>query len=180
MSKQIKTLTIMAMLVAISVVLVYAIHMPLFPSAAFLEYDPADISILIGGFLFGPGAGIILTVLASAVQAFTVSAQNGIYGFLMHVIATSALVLTASIIYKKKPTEKGAILGLICGTVAMCAVMLVANHYITSYYFQLPTSVVDGMLLPVILPFNFIKAGVNSIIAFLLFKVLKNRIKEEG
>ena len=38
----------MGMLVAISIVLVYFIHFPIFPAVAFLEYDPADISILIG------------------------------------------------------------------------------------------------------------------------------------
>lgn len=37
----------MAMLTAISIVFVSVIHFPLFPAAAFLEYDPADIPILI-------------------------------------------------------------------------------------------------------------------------------------
>ena len=32
----------MGMLVAISVVLVYLIHFPIFPAVAFLEYDPAE------------------------------------------------------------------------------------------------------------------------------------------
>ena len=48
----------MAMLVAISIVLVMLIHFPIFPAVAFLEYDPADIPILIGTFAFGPIAGI--------------------------------------------------------------------------------------------------------------------------
>ena len=44
----------MGMMVAISVALVYFIHFPIFPAVAFLEYDPADIPILIGTFAFGP------------------------------------------------------------------------------------------------------------------------------
>jgi len=36
----------MSSMVAISIVLVYLIHFPIFPAVAFLEYDPADISIL--------------------------------------------------------------------------------------------------------------------------------------
>ena len=52
-----KKLTTMAMLAALSIVLVTFIHFPLFPAAAFLEYDPADIPIFIGTFLFGPLAG---------------------------------------------------------------------------------------------------------------------------
>ena len=37
----------MGMLVAVSIVLVYFIHFPIFPAVAFLEYDPADIPIII-------------------------------------------------------------------------------------------------------------------------------------
>ena len=53
----------MAMLVAISIVLVMLIHFPIFPAVAFKEYDPADIPILIGTFAFGPAAGVVLTVV---------------------------------------------------------------------------------------------------------------------
>ena len=40
----------MGVMVAISVALVYLIHFPIFPAVSFLEYDPADIPILIGTF----------------------------------------------------------------------------------------------------------------------------------
>ena len=52
----------MGLLVAISIVLVYFIHFPIFPAVSFLEYDPADISIMIGTFAFGPLAGFIGSV----------------------------------------------------------------------------------------------------------------------
>lgn len=45
-----RQLVSMAMLGAISIVLVAVIHFPLIPAAAFLEYDPADIPILICAF----------------------------------------------------------------------------------------------------------------------------------
>ena len=61
----------MAMLVAISIVLVMVIHLPIFPAVAFLEYDPADIPILVGAFAFGPVAGLILTVVTSLIQGLT-------------------------------------------------------------------------------------------------------------
>ena len=77
MKEKTRKLTVMAMLVAISVVLVYLIHFPIFPAAAFLEYDPADIPILIGAFAYGPVAGILLTGVASVIQGFTVSAGSG-------------------------------------------------------------------------------------------------------
>ena len=173
--ENIRKLTVMAMLVAISVVLVYLLHFPLFPTAAFLEYDPADIPILIGAFAYGPLAGLILTVVASAVQALTVSAQSGVYGFLMHVISTSALCLTAGTIYKHKRTRLGAGIALICGTLAMGLVMLAANHFITPIFMGVPGAVVDGMLFTVFLPFNLLKAGINSLITFFVYKTVSVR-----
>ena len=47
-SEKIRKLVTMAMLAALSIVLVYVVHFPIFPAAPFLEYDPADIPILIG------------------------------------------------------------------------------------------------------------------------------------
>ena len=167
-----KKLAVMAMLVAVSVILVYAVHFPLFPTAAFLEYDPADVPILIGAFTYGPVAGLLLTIVASAVQALTVSAQSGVYGFLMHIISTSALCITAGTIYKVKHTRMGAGIALICGTLAMGLVMLLANHFITPYFMGVPTAVVDGMLLSVFLPFNLLKAGINSLITFFVYKTV--------
>ena len=70
----------MAMLVAISIVLVMLIHFPIFPAVAFLEYDPADIPILIGTFAFGPAAGVVLTVVTAVLQGLTVSSSSGLYG----------------------------------------------------------------------------------------------------
>ena len=172
MEKNTKKLATMAMLVAVSVVLVYLIHTPIFPSAPFLEYDPADIPILIGTFMYGPVTGLVLTVLASAVQAFTVSAQNHIYGLVMHIIATGTLVLVAGNIYKTGRDTKHMVIGLIAGTLAMAAGMAGANHYITAFYYNMPSSVVDAMLVPVIIPFNLIKAAINSVVAFFAYKIV--------
>ena len=86
MNPNTKKLTMMAMFTAIGAVLITAVHFPLFPSAAFLQYDPADVPILICGFAYGPVAGIIVTILASFIQAFFLGG-DGVYGFLMHVIA---------------------------------------------------------------------------------------------
>ena len=170
----------MAMLVALSIVLVYFVHFPIFPSAKFLEYDPADIPILIGTFSFGPLAGLVITVIASAIQALTVSAASGPYGFIMHVIATGVLVLVSGVIYKYKHTRIGAVIGLCLGAVAMAVVMCIANHFITPFYMNAPQSVVDAMLLPIILPFNLIKAGINAVVTFLLYKTVSRHIINPG
>lgn len=159
----------MGMLVAISVVLVYFIHFPIFPAVAFLEYDPADIPILMGTFAFGPLAGVLLTVVTSVIQGVTVSAQSGLYGIIMHIIATSVLVLVAGFIYKKNKTRKGAVLALVCGTVAMVIVMICANMVITPLFMGVPRSVVWD-LMPFIAGFNLVKAGINGLVTFILYK----------
>lgn len=159
----------MAALVALSVVLVYFIHFPIFPAVPFLEYDPADIPILIGAFTFGPAAGILLTIVTSVVQGVTVSAASGLYGILMHIIATSALVSVAGGIYQRHKTKKVAVIGLGLGIAAMTAVMVVANLMITPAFMGVTREMVWG-LMPFIVGFNVIKALANSAVTFFLYK----------
>ncbi len=175
-NEKVRKLVVMAVLIAISVVLIYVIHVPLIPAAPFLEYDPADIPILIGAMAYGPVAGLILTVIASVIQGITVSVASGPWGILMHIIATGVLVVVASTIYKFRRTRLGAIIGLVCGTLAMGAVMVPANHFITPIWMGAPTDVVDALILPGILPFNLLKAGINSVVTFLVYKVVSRYI----
>lgn len=158
----------MAMLVAISLLLVN-IHFPIFPPIAFMEYDPADIPILIGTFAFGPAAGILITVVTALLQGFTVSAASGLYGILMHIIATGTYVLVAGFIYKFHKGKRSAVIALIAGTLAMTAIMVPANLTITPYFMGVPVDAVTA-LLPFIIAFNLIKAGVNGLITFLVYK----------
>ena len=159
----------MAMLVAVSIVLVALIHLPILPMVPFLEYDPADIPILIGTFAFGPAAGVVLTLVTAILQGVTVSASSGAYGILMHVIATSALVLVAGLTYARNKTKKTAILGLVLGTLAMVLIMIPANMLITTRFMGLTLEALMPFM-PWIILFNFIKAGVNSIVTFLVYK----------
>lgn len=169
-SNRTRKLTIMAMLVALSVILLYLVHFPIFPAAAFLEYDPADIPIFIGTFLFGPSAGLMITVAASVIQGFTVSASSGIIGIIMHILATGFFVIVAGNIYRRRHTFKGALLALFCGTLTMTAIMCAWNVIFTPIFMGAPRSVVVDMLIPVIMPFNLIKAGGNSLITVLVYK----------
>ncbi len=159
----------LGMLVAVSVVLVYFIHFPIFPVVPFLEYDPADISILIGTFAFGPAVGVILTVVTSIIQGVTVSASSGLYGILMHIIATSTLVSIAGTVYKKDKSKKQAVIGLILGMLAMGAVMVGANLIITPLFMGVSRDVIWS-LMPFIVGFNLVKAGINGAVTFFVYK----------
>lgn len=162
----------MAILAALSMVLVMNIHFPILPSAAFLEYDPADVPLLIGGFMFGPIAGFVLAVIVSLIQAITVSAQSGWVGFVMHVIATGTLVIVASTVYKYKRTFLGAIIGLVLGSLAMAAVMIPSNLFFTVKFYGYPLDAVKALIPTAIIPFNLIKAFANSILTVIIYKTI--------
>jgi riboflavin transporter FmnP len=159
----------MAMLIAVSIVLVALIHFPIFPAVAFLEYDPADIPILMGTFAFGPLAGLLLTIVTAIIQGTTVSAASGLYGIIMHIIATGTMVLVSGNIYKKKKSRKGAVIALVFGVIAWIIVMIGANLVITPLFMGVPRSMVVE-LMPFIAGFNGIKAGINAVVTFLLYK----------
>ena len=166
------------MLTALSIVLVSTIHLPLIPAAPFLEYDPADIPILIGSFVLGPIPGIVILIAVCVLQAMTVSASSGIIGFLMHFIASSVLVLIPSVIYRKKKTIPSLIIGLALGTLAMTVVMIPLNLLFTGIFLGAGVETVGKMLIPAIIPFNLLKAAINSVIAFAVFTPISNILKK--
>lgn len=168
-----KKMVTMAMMVAISVTLVYLIHFPIMPMVPFLEYDPADIPILIGTFAFGPLAGVALTAVTSLVQGLTVSAGSGFYGILMHIIATSALTTVAGTVYYTRKTKRTALIGLLLGMAVMALIMIPANMVITPAFMGVPAGTVWS-LMPFIIAFNVIKAGINGIITFYIYKRISN------
>lgn len=179
-----RKLVSMGVLAAISVVLVYFIHLPLIPAAPFLEYDPADIPILIATFAYGPVTGLVLTVVVSVIQGLTVSAQSGWIGILMHIFATGVFVLAAGCIYRGKKTLGRAVAALLCGIAAMTGAMVVWNIIFTPLFLGTPREQVLPLLIPAIIPFNLIKAGINSALTFVLYKqvgrFLKGRADEES
>lgn len=166
----VRVIATLGMLTALSVVLTWLVHFPIFPGAPFLEYDPADIPILIGTFTFGPLAGLLLTIAVSAVQAFTVSAQSGIMGFLMHSVATGAMAVAAGTIYCRRRTRKDALIALIAGTLTMTIVMIPLNLIITPLFTGTAIEDVWGIMFSIIIPFNLIKAGLNSAVTFVLYE----------
>lgn len=170
----IRKLVTMAMLSAIGIVLVAIFEIPIMPAAPFLKYDPADIPILIGTLIYGPAAGLIMTFVVSFVQSFMLHGSGGVIGFVMHVIATGAMVLVTGVMYKYgKKNLPWAAVSLFFGAIAMIIAMVGMNLVLTPIFMNTPVSVVKDMLVPVIIPFNAIKAGLNCVISFGLFRVVE-------
>ncbi|MCK9221105.1 MAG: ECF transporter S component [Limnochordia bacterium] len=166
----------LAMLAAVSVVLMYLVRFPLFAAAPFLEYDMADVPILIGTFLFGPWSGLLLTIVVSILQGVTVSAGSGWIGILMHIVATGTFVVVAGLMYQARRTRINAIFALICGSLAMTLMMIPLNLIFTVYFMGVPRETVVSMLVPIIIPFNLIKAVINSGVTFAVYKPISRSV----
>lgn len=167
-----KAISKLAMMAAISLVLLLLVRIP-FPPAPFLVYDPADLPIYITAFAYGPWAGLVVTVIVSLIQAFMLGG-DGLYGFLMHVVATGICAVTIGLLYQHKKTKKNAVISLIVGVVVTVIVMIGMNLLVTPFYMGVEVKAVVVMLPTVIIPFNLLKAGINSLLTFLLYKRLSN------
>lgn len=172
-----KELTTLAMITAIAYVLVSAIRIPV---VLFLKYEPKDVIITIGGFLMGPGAVLISSGVVALIEMVTIS-ETGIIGCVMNFLSTCSFACVAALVYKRNHTMKGAIAGLACGTVFLVSAMMLWNYLITPLYMTgTSRSDIAGMLVPVFLPFNLIKAGLNSSITLLLYKPLVTGLRKAG
>lgn len=176
MSARIDRVVKLGMLTALSLVMML-IRFPLF--LPFLEYDMADVPILIGTFLFGPWYGLLLTLAVCVLQGVTVSAASGIVGILMHFFATGGFVVVAGLIYRKRHTFKGALLALLCGALTMILLMIPLNLVFTGYFMGVGVEAVKALLLPAIIPFNAVKAFGNSLVTLLLYKAVGRVLKLE-
>lgn len=173
MQTRMNKLTVIAMLSAVAYLVMVVGRIPV---VLFLKYDPKDVIITIGGFLFGPLTAFTMSALVSLVEMFTVSA-TGFIGLLMNIISSCSFACTAAIIYKKEHNYKGAILGLIAGWLITTVVMLLWNYLITPIYLGYPREAVVKLLIPAFLPFNLLKGGLNASIVMLIYKPLSEALR---
>ena len=171
-----KYMTTIAMFCAISFIAVFIGR--LIPNiAGFLSYDPKDAIVVIAGFIFGPLASVIITLIVSFIEMISISA-TGPYGFLMNVIATCAFAVPAAWYYKKSHSHNGAIIGLGMGVALMTISMVLWNYIVTPYYMGVPRDQVAAMLVPIFLPFNLVKGGINAGLTLLIYKPVVNTLRK--
>ena len=172
----VKKMVTLAMLAAIAYLMVNLIRIPV---VLFLKYEPKDVIITIGGFLYGPMAAFIVSGIVSLLEMVTIS-ETGIIGCIMNLISTCSFACVAAFVYKKQHTLKGAITGLGLGSVLMVGTMLLWNWLITPLYMGVDRATVEGMLIPAFLPFNLLKAGLNSALIIGLYKPLSSALRKVG
>ena len=154
------------MLTALAYLVVATIRIPV---VMFLKYEPKDVIITLAGFIFGPVEAFVIAFVVSLIEMASVS-DTGVIGAIMNLVSTSAFVVPAAIFCRKSRTLKGAIIGLISGVVIMVVVMLLWNYILTPIYMGYPREAVAALLVPVFLPFNALKGGLNATITMLIYK----------
>ncbi len=170
---RLRRMCVMAMLCAMAFAAVAVVRIPV---VAFLKYEPKDVLLVIGGFLFGPLAGGIMATLVALIELVTVS-DTGLIGCAMNILSSCLFVCTAAGIYQRRKTLAGAVVGLILGSLITTGAMLLWNYLITPLYMGIPRDAVADMLPTVFLPFNLLKTALNSTLAVLLYKSVVNSLR---
>ncbi|MCS7202195.1 MAG: ECF transporter S component [Dictyoglomus sp.] len=163
-----KKLVLVSLFTGISLILSITIYFPILPQASYLLYDPGDIPLLIVALYIGVFEGLLATLIVSILMAL-ITGQGGPIGALMHFIATGTLISVAGLFFKRM---KKLEIPLILGTLSMAGVMSIANLIFTPIYLGVSVKEVLALIVPVIIPFNLIKAGINSFLTYILTKVI--------
>ena len=175
-SNKIKKLTMIAMMCAFAYVIMLVARIPV---VLFLKYEPKDVIITIGGFIFGPFTSFLISIVVAFIEMITVS-ETGIIGFIMNVLSTCCFACTAAYFYKKKHTISGAVLGLVIGIFITTGVMLLWNYFIAPFYMGYPREAIAELLLPAFLPFNLLKGGLNTALTLLLYKPIVSALRKSN
>lgn len=174
-TNKIKTIAILAMLTALAVAADMFLRIP--GIGGFLTYEPKDVILTIGAFIYNPIAGLVMSLVVCLVEMVTVS-STGFIGLLMNFLASAMFVGVSSVIYYRKKTIARAVIGLAAGSAAMIAVMLLWNYIMTPIYMGVPREAVVSMIPTLLLPFNAIKAALNASLVLLLYKPVVTALRK--
>jgi len=160
----------------------------MFIAPSFYKIDFSEVIVLLGAFALGPVEGVIIELIKIAANTLINGSDTAYVGELANFAIGCALVLPASLIYRFNRTRKGALLGLIAGTLIMAAAGAALNYYvmIPAYVvaFHAPLDAIIGMgaavnpaitdlksfVLIATVPFNLLKGAVSSVITLLIYK----------
>ena len=165
---KVKKITTIGILCALAMIVNLFAFMPLVPTVTWLTYDPKDIIIVIGGFIYGPMTSLIMSGICSVLE---IMIKGGtILDVFMNMISTCSFACVAAAVYKHKHTKQGAMIGLLLGVVITVINMTIWNYIVTPIYYGMPRAAVVALLLPGIIPFNILKAGLNAGITLFVYK----------
>lgn len=193
-NSQVKVISMAAIMGAVAFVLQYfSLNIPFF--SPFANFDLSALPEMIGGFILGPAGAIEIIVIKLILILAFKGTSSMFTGEVQNFLLSVAYVLPAIIYYRKHRTKKGAVQGLIIGTLASIVIAIFTNLYlIFPAYIRLYgmsweqiigicnavnpwiTDKVTFVLWSVI-PFNLVSRGVTSILTFYLYKRISRPIK---
>ncbi len=189
-SSKIRTLTVTAMLSAVSYLLAF-IEFPVPLSPSFAKMDLSDLPALIGAFAFGPIVGVTIELVKNALQLLSTS--TGGVGELANFAMGASFAFTAGMIYRFNKTKKTAWISCIIASVVMGIMAAIMNYFVLLPMFEMFMPIEQviasfGEFIPFIktkadvvllnaLPFNILKGLVISLITMLSYKRLTPILK---
>lgn len=190
--EKIKKMVMLSILAAISVVLYLFVKFPMnliLPFIpGFLDIQFSNLPVYIGGFMFGPISGTIITIIRLLVKLPS-STTAGV-GELADFLIGFATVLVSSIIYHHHKTKRGAIIALFSIVISWTITALIINwSFILAFYMHLyGFDAIFGMLTTIpgitrdnymgyyilfaVIPFNLILSSLVSLLTFVVYKRL--------
>ena len=192
---KVNKIVIMAMLSAIAVILMYFDFPIPFIAPGFYKIDFSEIPVLIGSFMLGPCAGVVIEAVKVILHFCMKGTTTAFVGDFANFILGCMYVVPAAIIYHTKKTRKMAIISLVTGGVILViAGMLLNACYLLPKYselYGLPMDVLISMGTKVnasitdifsfvalaVAPFNIIKSLIDGVVTVILYKYLSHQFK---
>lgn len=166
-----------------------------FIAPPFYELDLSEIPVLIGTFSMGPVAGVLIELVKILLKLVLKGTSTAYVGDVANFAIGCCFLLPAGIIYKMKRTKKGALTGMIAGTLIMAAAGAVINAYILlpfySRFYGMPMEAliqagtevnhlitnIPTFVMIAVVPFNLVKGIIDSFITTLVYKRVRVIIK---
>ena len=157
-----------AMFAALAFAVSY-LEFPIFPAASFLQMDFSCVFVLLGGFMFGPVAAVIISGVKECLRLFTTG--TGGVGELANFIVTFSFVIVPTLVYRFRKGLPVVVLTLAVGCFLQVGVSLLANRYINFPFFMGEGAAENfSRLWWYVLLFNLIKSVAFSLVTVLLYK----------
>lgn len=167
-----RQLVTMALMCAIGVLLSF-VEFPLLPGVAWLKYDASAMPAMVCGFAFGPAAGLAVGIVGAVIHGILMADFSGA---VMNILVVTGFILPAALVYRRSRTFKSGVVGLVLSAIAATVMAILGNLVITPMWLGVPLDAVVAMILPILTPFNLIKAGINAVLTLIVYKSISNLI----